>query len=162
MEEEVGQLESISEEETEGPDTSSFTAFLYSLLSSDNSEEKNGNQEEVVDEPPKIVLKENGGKKSLFSRGKNSLKAIYQATRFTGYRNQGNRVDYDAKTEDKDGADFDEHEMKSIDDAKEPVVLLELPGASEPSLLMNEKTRYVLYASLPRIVHGRKWLLLYR
>jgi hypothetical protein len=45
---------------------------------------------------------------------------------------------------------------------KEPVALGDLPGISEPSLLLSEKERSTLYVSLPALVQGRKWLLLYR
>ncbi|KAL1066733.1 hypothetical protein V6Z11_D12G080800 [Gossypium hirsutum] len=92
--------ELISKEDgdlVDGPDTSSFTAFLCSLLSSSesghdlNQAEQNDNQEETGDSSDNI-MKENGRRKSLLSR---------------------------------------------------------------------EKTRNALYASLPAIVQGRKWLLLY-
>jgi hypothetical protein len=43
-----------------------------------------------------------------------------------------------------------------------PVALDDLPGISEPSVLVSESIRNVLYASLPPLMHGRKWLLLYR
>ncbi|KAL5753530.1 hypothetical protein ACOSP7_021750 [Xanthoceras sorbifolium] len=167
----IGQLESITEEEagdlSDGPDTSSFTAFLYSFLASSesehnsNSEEQNGYQEETSDALSNTLMKENGGKKSLFSRGKSSLRAIYQAARISGYRNQVNRVDSEMKIEDEDGTEFDGLEMRNVQNAKEPMASVELPVVSEPSLLLTEKTRSSLYASLPGIVHGRKWLLLY-
>ncbi|KAK0608585.1 hypothetical protein LWI29_032845 [Acer saccharum] len=166
----IDHLESITEEEAvdsgDGPDTSSFTAFLYSLLASSeghnsNSEEQNRYQEEISDAPSNTVTKENGGKKSLFSRGKSSLRAIYQAARISGYRNQVNRVDSELKIEDENDAEFDGLEMRNIQNVKESAASVELPDASEPSLLLTEKTRSTLYASLPGIIQGRKWLLLY-
>ncbi|XVE86773.1 hypothetical protein DITRI_Ditri18aG0060800 [Diplodiscus trichospermus] len=108
-------------------------------------------------------MKENGGKKSLLSRGKQSLRALYQATRTSGYRNQDHKGDSDIKSDDDDDGDakFDELEMRHMQNVKEPLALGDLPETSEPSLLLTEKTRNALYASLPALVQGRKWLLLY-
>ncbi|KAK9904454.1 hypothetical protein M0R45_000679 [Rubus argutus] len=128
---------SMSEERppilVDGPDTSSFTAFLYSLLSSSESGDKGKTSDEQIDDQmdksnssSDSIMKASSGKKSLFSKGKHTLsKAMYQAARFGGYRGQ---------------------ERKDI---------------SEPSLLLTEKTRSALYSSLPALVQGRQWLLLY-
>ncbi|XP_031285551.1 TLD domain-containing protein 2 [Pistacia vera] len=165
-----GQLKSINEEEAgdlvDGPDTSSFSAFLYSLLSSDsvhnpNSEEQIGYQEETSDALSKAGMKENGGRKSLFSRGKSSLRTIYQAARISGYRSQDNKVDTDMKSDDETEAEFDGLEMRHMQNVEEPAASKEVPEISEPSLLLTEKTRSSLYALLPGLVQGRKWLLLY-
>ena len=94
-------------------------------------------------------------KKSLFSRGKHSLgRAIHQVARMGGFRN-------------KDGNYTDEGvEMKHI--VKTPVAVAvarigdHLPEISEPSMLVSEDVRNVVYASLPALIHGRKWLMLYR
>ncbi|KAG5067888.1 Oxidation resistance protein 1 [Glycine soja] len=93
-------------------------------------------------------------KKSLFSRGKHSLgRAIHQVARMGGFRN-------------KDGNYTDEGvEMKHI--VKTPVAVAvarigdHLPEISEPSMLVSEDVRNVVYASLPALIHGRKWLMLY-
>lgn len=166
-----GQLESIAEDDTgdvvDGPDTSSFTAFLYSLLSSSesghnsNSDEQIDCQEETSDAPSNTIMKENGRKKSLFSRGKGSLKALYHAARLSGFRNQDGKVNSDMKTDDENDPEFDGLEMRHMQNVKEPVASVELPEISEPSLLLTEKTRSFLYASLPGLVQGRKWMLLY-
>ncbi|KAL5789540.1 hypothetical protein ACOSQ2_004428 [Xanthoceras sorbifolium] len=150
----------------DGPDTSSFTAFLSSFLASSecehnlNSEEQNGYQEETIDALSNTLMKENGGKKSLFSRGKSSLRAIYQAARISGYRNQVNRVDSEMKIEDEDDTEFDGLEMRNMQNVKEPMASVELPDVFEPSLLHTKKTRSSLYASLPGIVQGRKCISL--
>ncbi|CAI9282711.1 unnamed protein product [Lactuca saligna] len=78
----------------DGPDTSSFTAFLYSFLSPGRSENESEysewNDNQVVtsyrnDTSSPNVSKENNGKKGLFSKGKQSLsKALSQAARFSG------------------------------------------------------------------------------
>ncbi|XVF15181.1 hypothetical protein REPUB_Repub09cG0128500 [Reevesia pubescens] len=164
------QPESISKEDdgdlVDGPDTSSFTAFLYSLLSSSesghslNPGEQNDNQEETGDASD-TKMKENGGRKSLLSKGKQSLRALYPATRISGYRNHDNKGDSDMKSDDEGDAKFDGLEMRHMQSDKEPLDLGDLPETSEPSLLLTEKTRNALYASLPALVQGRKWLLLY-
>ncbi|EOX92121.1 TLD-domain containing nucleolar protein isoform 6, partial [Theobroma cacao] len=164
------QLESINEADNgdlvDGPDTSSFTAFLYSLLSSSDSGqnlnlEQNDNLEETGDASSDTIMKENGGRKSLLSRGKQSLRALYQATRISGYKNQDCKGDSDMKIDDEADAQFDGLEMRHLQNVKEPLALGDLPETSEPSLLLTEKTRSALYASLPALVQGRKWLLLY-
>ncbi|KAF5737987.1 hypothetical protein HS088_TW13G00880 [Tripterygium wilfordii] len=163
------QLEPVDEEDSEdlgdGPDTSSFPAFLYSLWSTSdaNSDEKNDSQAEMGGSPSDPVIKESGKKKSLFSRGKQSLRTLYQAARISGYRNQERKTDSDSDVEPDEKSDdnLDGLEMRDISKMKESTPLADLPDISEPSLLISEKTRGVLYASLPVLVQGRKWLLLY-
>ena len=165
------QPESTSKEDNgdlvDGPDTSSFSAFLHSLLSSSESgqsfnlDEQNDNQEETGDASSDTIMKGNGGRKSLLSRGKQSLRALYQGTGINGYRNQDRKGDSDMKSDDEGDAKFDGLEMRHMQNVKEQASG-ELPETSEPSLLLTEKTRNALYASLPALVQGRKWLLLYR
>ncbi|XP_027366649.1 TLD domain-containing protein 2-like [Abrus precatorius] len=131
-----------------GPDTSSFTAFLYSLLTSsecgDNVAELDGKND---DESAGVV------KRTLFCRGRQSLgRAIHLATRMGGFRNK------DTSSENEERG----VEMKRI--KKDPVPAPEahhLPQISEPSMLISDDVRNAVYASLPTIIHGRKWLLLY-
>lgn len=154
-----------SEFSDDGPDTSSFTAFLYSLLSSStshenlNSDEKSDNQAEAG-APMNNAVKETVMKKSLFSRGKQSLgRAFHHAARITGYRNQERKSDVEMKVND---SKFSGIEMMEKPNVSEVTSSVDVPEVSEPSLLLSEKTRTVLYASLPALVQGRKWLLLYR
>lgn len=170
------QAESAGEEDkgdfVDGPDTSSFTAFLYSLLSSSdseknlNSDDQNDNREETVDASSDTVVKENVGRKSLLSRGKQSLRSLYQVARIRGYRNQARKAESDVKIDEESDstASFDGLELRQVlqvENVKEHEALGDLPEVSEPSLLLTEKTRSTLYASLPAVVRGRKWLLLY-
>ncbi|XP_022774967.1 oxidation resistance protein 1-like isoform X3 [Durio zibethinus] len=164
------QLELISKADdrdlVDGPDTSSFSAFLYSLLASSesghnlNPDDRNDNQEETGDASD-TLMKENGGRKSLLSRGKQSLRAFNQVTRISGYRNQDHEGDSDMKSDDEGDAKFDGLEMRHMQNVKEPLALGDLPETSEPSLLLTEQTRNALYSALPALVQGRKWLLLY-
>ncbi|KAJ4843594.1 hypothetical protein Tsubulata_020855 [Turnera subulata] len=152
----------------EGPDTSSFTAFLFSLLSSSESSDEQVGDNAAADAghqtSEQLVKEASGGgpKRGLLSRGKQSLRAIYQAARIGGYRNQERKGDCDMKFS-SDGSDsFDGLEMKYMHDSKEPDDALGiLPPISEPSFLLSEKARGSLYASLPALVQGRTWLLLY-
>lgn len=164
------QLESISEESSgdlvDGPDTSSFSAFLYSLWSAPESEnnpdEQVDDREEKRNSPSGSILKENGGKRSLISKGKQTLgRAIYQAARISGFRNQERKGDSNMKIDDRSDATFAGVEM-NVQKVKESVPLLNSPDISEPSLLLSENLRCALYGSLPALVQGRKWLLLYR
>ncbi|KAK2389756.1 hypothetical protein P8452_27289 [Trifolium repens] len=174
----VGELKKSGEEGNsnnhdlvdDGPDTSSFTAFLYSLLSSSDSKEKfdnsNGHNDDKGEPDnshhnsplPNSSIEENGGKKSLFSRSKQSVgRVIRRAVRIRGFRHQ-DRKDSNNNLEMK----VQDRRKKSLP-VKEslPVALDDLPGISEPSVLVSESIRNVLYASLPPLMHGRKWLLLY-
>lgn len=168
----ISQLESINEEGSgdlvDGPDTSSFSAFLYSLLSSSEAEDKSKSDEQKNDEVESgdlqsdNVIKESGGKKSLFSRGKQSLgRAMYKAARIGGYRSQDRKGDSEIKVDGNNAAELAGVEMKNVENEKECLALIEVPDISEPSLLLSEKTSSALYASLPTLVQGRKWLLLY-
>ncbi|CAN1224748.1 Oxidation resistance protein 1 [Linum perenne] len=165
-------VDSITEEDNEdsanGPDTSSFKAFLYSLLSASEPGDKadidaqDRNQAEMGDQLSHSEVKENGGaKKGLLSKGKQSLKTIYQFTRISGGRGQERKGDSNSKLANEDPRKFDGLEMKDMPSGKEPSVLEVLPDISEPSLLLSEKSRTVLYASLPALVKEKKWLLLY-
>lgn len=165
---------SMSEESppnlVDGPDTSSFTAFLYSLLSSSESGDTGKTSDEQIDDqmdksnpPSDSAMKANSGKKSLFSKGKHTLsKAMYQAARFGGYRGQERKGNLDIKVDDGNDSDFAGVEMNHMQITQKPVALVHLPDISEPSLLLTEKTRSALYSSLPALVQGRQWLLLYR
>lgn len=135
--------------------------------------EDNPNSDEQVDEKVEQAnqtsnsgMKENGGRRSLFSKGKQTLsKVVYQAARIGGYRNQDRRGDSDLKIDGDNSvndAKFGGVEREHIQKVNEPDDLSDLPDVSEPSLLLSANTRTALYASLPALVQGRKWLLLYR
>ncbi|XP_043698380.1 uncharacterized protein LOC122649081 isoform X2 [Telopea speciosissima] len=169
--EEESKAEEDSEPLVDGPDTSSFTAFLYSLLAPSESEghshgeEQNGYQDEMGESASdSLPVKENNPRKTLFSRGKQSLvRVIYNATKFNGYRNQalGRKGDQKMKNDDMGGSNFLGLELSPVKNPKETAPRCCLPDISEPSLLLSEKTRTALCASLPALVQGRKWVLLY-
>ncbi|RDX73976.1 Oxidation resistance protein 1, partial [Mucuna pruriens] len=170
---EIGESEGSGEEGNhglvDGPDTSSFTAFLYSLLSSSetNSHEQNDDKAAAPDNHhlPDSSLKENGGRKSLFSRSKQSLgRAIRHAARMgVGFRHHDRRDNLEMKFDD--GNDFSgvEMSMRRVEPVEESVSvhLVDLPEISEPSVLVSDSVRSFLHGSLPPLIHGRKWLLLY-
>ncbi|KAK9271838.1 hypothetical protein L1049_002203 [Liquidambar formosana] len=174
IEPKTSQLESItekgSEDLTDGPDTSSFSAFLYSLLASSepgsnsNSDGQNEHQAELVEQGSDTVIKDSGGKKSLFSKGKQSLgKVIYQVARISVYRSQGSerKGNSDMKIDNGDDSKLVGIQMRPMQTESEPGLCVDLPDISEPSLLLSEKTRTALYLALPALVQGRKWVLLY-
>lgn len=137
---------------------------MSSSDSGDNSksDEQNNDEIESGDLQSDTVMKESGGKKGLFSRGKQSLgRAIYKAARISSYRNQDRKGDSEIKVDGGDAGSVGV-EMRDMQNEKESEDLVKVADISEPSLLLSEKTRTVLYASLPALVQGRKWLLLYR
>ncbi|CAJ1855833.1 unnamed protein product [Sphenostylis stenocarpa] len=155
----------------DGPDTSSFTAFLYSLLSSSDTGDNASSHVQSDDDKgaapdhsplPDSLLKENGGRKSLFSKSKLSLGRAIR--RMGGVRHHGRRDNLEMKLDDGGGSKAaGVVEMRRIEPVEESltVPLVDLPEISEPSVLLSDSIRNVLYVSLPPLVHGRKWLLLY-
>lgn len=154
----------------DGPDTSSFTAFLYSLLASSESQNNSNLDEKVMSHEDEykpssepMTTKDNAKKKSLFSRGKHSLgKALHQAAKIGSFRNQASKSSSDMAVDNeiipKDSRD-EGICMKTLSESQSVENISE---TSEPSLLLSEKTRSVLYSALPVVVQGRKWMLLYR
>lgn len=153
----------------DGPDTSSFTAFLYSFLSPGRSEKEseyagwNDNQSVADNRNDASSVKESSGKKSIFSRGKQSIgKALTQAARFGGgYRfHASGKVNTESKSDDgkETSSEFGKDEGGPVQNPSAP----KLPNMSEPSQLMTEDTRAGLYVALPALSQGKKWVLLYR
>ncbi|XP_061336603.1 oxidation resistance protein 1-like [Gastrolobium bilobum] len=176
--EEVGESKTSESETTdeEGshdlvdePDTSSFTAFLYSLLSSsdsgDNAKPHGKDDDKAAsDYPlPDSSLKENSGKKSLFSRSKQSLgRAIRQAARIGGFRYQDRKDNFEMKFDDGHGSKISGvHHIEPVEESVRTMPLVDVPEISEPSVFLSDSLRSVLYASLPPLMQGRKWMLLY-
>ncbi|GAB2283394.1 hypothetical protein Dimus_017908 [Dionaea muscipula] len=176
-ESDLSQEESISEEGSQGlgdgPDTSSFTAFLYSLLSPSaaaareepNMEENDGHEAEHENEPNAGTEGGGPGRRSPFSGGKQSIgKAVYYAARFGGYRNQVSE-EKDSTENDNGGennGDIDRGEgFRTMEGEHEDVLLVDIPEMSEDSRLLSDKSRRALYVSLPSLAKGRKWVLLY-
>ncbi|KAL3527742.1 hypothetical protein ACH5RR_012398 [Cinchona calisaya] len=157
-----------SEDSGNGPDTSSFTAFLVSLLSSSESggnpklDDENVYQDDLAEPSDVPILRDSGRKRSLFSRGKQSLGKIYYAARLPGFRSQGSaKGGSDMVVDNVRTSKVSRDEGVSEQNLNEPSPLDEVPETSEPSLLLSEQTRSFLFAALPVTVQGRKWLLLY-
>lgn len=167
------QLESISKDDPEdlvnGPDTSSFTAFLYSLLASSeygdnlNSDDQSDNRTERVEQQSNKVIKENSGKMGLITRGKQSVgRALFQVARIGGFRRQESKDESEIRINNEDDSKYVGVEMGNLQNKKKPTCLDGNLKISEPSKLLSEETRNELYRSLPALVQGRRWLLLYR
>lgn len=164
------QLASITEEDHQSkdePDTSSFSAFLGSLLSSHPKDQQEDEEAESSDNSSSSssssvnTMKETTtsvAKKSLLSKYKQHFKNFYQAVKLSKDRKGVNTAE--VKTDDDDGL-----EMKQMQDKHETattvVQAIIIPETSEPSLLLTDQSRRSLYSSLPALVQGRKWILLY-
>ncbi|KAJ8557279.1 hypothetical protein K7X08_002904 [Anisodus acutangulus] len=152
----------------DGPDTSSFSAFLYSLLltsgpgSKSNTGSEYDKQDDHAESIPELTMKEPSRKKRILSRGKQSLgKSFHQVARLGGFRNQGS-----AKGSSEMVFDDGSNSKVALDDQipledMNQKLLKNLPETSEPSVLLSEKARIALYAALPVLVKDRKWVLLY-
>lgn len=164
--------ESNAEEDSkdliDGPDTSSFSAFLYSLLSTSGSESKSNTSGKYDtqgerDEPiPELTMKEPSKRKGILSRGKHSLgRALHQVARLGGFRNQGPAKSSEMVFHDGCNSKVSGDNQIPLEDMNKKLPLDNLPETSEPSVLLSEKARIALYAALPVLVQDRKWILLY-
>ncbi|PKA50758.1 hypothetical protein AXF42_Ash017637 [Apostasia shenzhenica] len=145
------------------PDTSSFTAFLVSLLSSTDSGDHLAKESKDQYVEGETILgsapKEHSGRKGLLSRGKQSVgKAVQRIARIAGYRHNSEPKVDNAKENDTVHVCFEPCPVMTQDDNKK---LLQLPDISEPSSIMSEDMRKFLYFSLPIVAQGRNWMLLY-
>lgn len=146
----------------DGPDTSSFTAFLVSLLSSTDStghvtEESKGPKEGKREAVSGSEMQEYNGKKSLLSRGKHSVgKVIQRVARIGGYR-QNSEPKSEVST--TNCSELVQQEFGNFPDDRKSK--FKLPCISEPSPIMSEDLRRFLYFSLPPVAQGRNWVLLY-
>lgn len=148
----------------DGPDTSSFRAFLISFLSSSSSNhdsmemilEQNGEMGYPTLTP---VGKASKGRTGLLSRGKHSIgKIINKAARIGGFKqNPEPKIDREMVNHAESVAP-----VLELEESKEVASFNNLPAMSEPSVLLSEMTRSVLYASLPVLAQGRNWVFLYR
>lgn len=107
-------------------------------------------------------------RRSLMSKGKQSVgRMISHAAHFTGYRHQvtvqKSNGEVQHEDESKSRHDRIESEIQaSTQMAADSVGVQNLPACSDISMLLSEKTRGSLYTSLPALVQGRNWVLLYR
>ncbi|PHU00803.1 hypothetical protein BC332_30590 [Capsicum chinense] len=165
--------ESNAEEDSkdldDGPDTSSFSAFIYSLLSTSGAERKSNTsgkydkQDDSAESIPELTMKEPCRRKAIFSRGKQSLgRALHQVARLGGFRNQGSaKCSSEMVFDDGSNSKVSGGDQIPLEDMNKKLLLNNLPETSEPSVLLSEKARIALYAALPVLVQDRKWVLLY-
>lgn len=151
-----------------GPDTSSFSAFLVSLLSSEKNPDAErsgslsdfqteGKQRKDLGSTSDPRSKERQGRRSLMSYSKRSVrKVIKQVAKIGGYGNQNSELKANSNVETVG------HELKPMNSINDAVLKPQLPEISEPSVLLSEDIRSNLYVSLPSLVRERKWILLYR
>jgi hypothetical protein len=106
----------------------------------------------------KPVGKASSGRKGLLSRGKHSIgKIMSKAGRLSNFRQK--------PTHSINGEIIDQTEsVVPGSELKRPreSACDELPAMSEPSILLAEKMQADLYSSLPILVQGKNWMLVYR
>ncbi|XP_074588044.1 uncharacterized protein LOC141843924 [Curcuma longa] len=133
----------------DGPDTSSFTAFLISLLSSSKSgnhptgdpNEHHAKAKETISTSASI---ESSGRISLFTRGRRTLGKVINKT---------------AKIRAAYEPELSGNNLRPV--AKDDNTYFDLPDMSEQSMLLSDDIRAALYSSLPALVKGTNWVLLY-
>jgi hypothetical protein len=150
-------------ETPDGPDTSSFRAFLMSFVpsstaSKDSMETTTDHNLDVEYPTLTPVGKTYSGRKGLLSRGKHSIGRIISKAGLGNLRQKQTRIDGEIIGQTESVAP--RFEMKG---SKESTLHdIKLPAMSEPSVLLTEMMRAVLYTSLPVLVQGRNWMLVYR
>jgi hypothetical protein len=148
----------------DGPDTSSFRAFLISFLSSSSS--NNDSMEVHLEQNADMgyptltpVGKGSKGRTGFISRGKHSIgKIINKAVRIGGFRQTAADPKVDRETINHTESVAP---VLEIEESKEIASSSTLPTMSEPSPLLSEIMQSILYASLPVLAQGRNWVLLY-
>ncbi|KXG19622.1 nuclear receptor coactivator 7-like isoform X1 [Sorghum bicolor] len=149
-------------ETPDGPDTSSFRAFLMSFVPSSTASKDS--METITEhnldvEYPTLtpVGKACSGRKSLLSRGKHSIGRIISKAGL-GNLKQKQTPSIDGEIISQTESVAPRFEMKR---SKESTLHDKLPAMSEPSVLLTEMMRAVLYTSLPVLAQGRNWMLVY-
>ncbi|KAM0849087.1 hypothetical protein ACQ4PT_053950 [Festuca glaucescens] len=146
-----------------GPDTSSFKAFLMSFMSASSSSDDSMETilEQNLDmEYPTLTPVGTGNKerKGLLSRGKHSIgKIISKAGRLGSFRQKPSHI-IDSEIASQTWPVSSGLDLKG---SKESASNHKLPAMSEPSMLLSERMRNVLYPSLPLLVQGKNWMLVY-
>lgn len=133
-------------------------SFVPSSTASKNSMETITEHNLDVEYPTLTpVGKACSGRKGLFSRGKHSLGRIISKAGLGNLRQK--------QTHSIDGEIIGQTESVAprfeVKGSKESTLHDKLPAMSEPSLLLTEMMRAVLYTSLPVLVQGRNWMLVY-
>jgi len=150
-------------ETPDGPDTSSFRAFLMSFVPSSTASKdpmETTTEHNLDVEYPTLtpVGKACSERKGLLSRGKHSIGRIISKAGLGNLRQkQTHSIDGEIIGQTESVAP--RFEMKG---SKESTLHDKLPAMSEPSVLLTEMMRAVLYTSLPVLVQGRNWMLVYR
>lgn len=96
---------------------------------------------------------------------KHHLKNFFHAVKFPKERKGTSVVNPDNDDDDEENEYDAGLEKKPMQNKEEPTIVVQavtLPEISDPSLLLKEQSRRSLYTSLPALVQGRKWVLLYR
>lgn len=104
------------------------------------------------------VGKASNGRRGLLSRGKHSIGRIISKAGLGNFRQKPTHS-IDGEFIDQIDSVAPRFEMKG---SKESALHEKLPAMSEPSVLLSGMMRAVLYSSLPVLVQGRNWMLVYR
>ncbi|RWW29780.1 hypothetical protein GW17_00005684 [Ensete ventricosum] len=145
-----------SQEDSEvpdGPDTSSFTAFLISLLSSSNPsnhpmEDLNEHHAEAGERTSNSAPNENSGRMSLLARGKRTFgKAIHKAAKISGFRqNSEPKIDHSIINEPElTGCD-----SRSVTVTKDSATHFDLPNIHSHLLMQHMETWDIFINSLQK------------
>ncbi|CAH8344566.1 unnamed protein product [Eruca vesicaria subsp. sativa] len=129
----------------------STNELLYPISAPPQDERKRNQVESVTEEKPKEI-------EIFLSWYKHHLRNLFQAFKFHKERKGTSVVNPDDCDCDDETESDDALERKKIVKEEQTITL---PEISDPSLLLTDQARRSLYPSLPALLQGRKWVLLY-
>jgi hypothetical protein len=132
-------------------------------MEKDLSLESSENPNQASASEPKL----NKGKKGFISQGKQSIGKIFNKAARIGGLGPNSELESEGNSIDNTEAVAQEPEHETAPAtvpglAESAQQQSDAPLMSDPSVLMSEDMRTALYSSLPVLVQGRHWMLLYR
>ncbi|KAH7422565.1 hypothetical protein KP509_12G014600 [Ceratopteris richardii] len=145
-------------EDDYGPDTTSLTAFLMSLLSSPNNSSRRYSDHDGTESEDQDSEAHAATSSSHVSATDECLSARKASVSYSGSLKQwAHSVDEDVDVPNSYNSRL--HSKLHQDDV--PSASPKLPPMSEQSVLLSESLRVFLYTSMPIIIKDRHWILLY-
>ncbi|MCO5548079.1 hypothetical protein L7F22_001536 [Adiantum nelumboides] len=145
-------------EDEYGPDTTSLTAFLLSLLSSSNNSSRRSS-----DSPEESDTEQDGDARSSLSglRGPNKSNDDSSSNKAIALSNEGSERRVHPLQVDEDVSNSFKSRLQDAVHQAAPSASPRLPPMSEDSVLLSESFRAILNSAMPIIVKDRHWILLY-
>lgn len=144
-------------EDEYGPDTTSLSAFLLSLLSSSNNSSRR-----CSDSPEESDAELDGeGVSASGSWGHNKANEDFSSNKAIGFLSEGTEGRVHPLEVNEDVSNSFKRRLEAASYQAASSASPRLPPISEDSVLLSESFRAFLYSAMPIIVKDRHWVLLY-